>query len=98
MITLTSKATAEFGLFRHDWRCFSEQAGPRLWWAVALLVMIGLLEGTGLVRRVALLPALGPGAERQRIALARALTGTWDELWSRETVLIKKLVVANLTG
>lgn len=44
---------------RSFWQSFLPQAGPRLRWAVALLVLIGLLEGAGLLLLVPLLRSLG---------------------------------------
>lgn len=41
------------------WRCFAGQAGARLWLAVALLMLIGVLEGSGLLMLVPLLHAIG---------------------------------------
>lgn len=41
------------------WRCFAGQAGARLWLAVTLLMLIGVLEGSGLLMLVPLLHAIG---------------------------------------
>jgi ATP-binding cassette subfamily C protein len=42
-------------------RCFAAQGGARLWLALALLVAMGLLEGSGLVMLVPLLESIGLG-------------------------------------
>ncbi|HWZ95151.1 MAG TPA: ABC transporter ATP-binding protein [Opitutaceae bacterium] len=45
--------------FRTYWRTFAQFAGGRVWRAVALLVLISLLEGSGLLTLVPLLQSLG---------------------------------------
>ena len=47
--------------FAAYWRCFAGFAGGRLWLAAGLLVVTGLLEGSGLVMLLPLLHALGLG-------------------------------------
>lgn len=51
--------------FSAYWRDFAGQAGARLWLAVAVLVLIGVLEGSGLLLLVPLLSALGLGSAGQ---------------------------------
>lgn len=47
------------------WRCFAQQAGGRLWVAVAFLILIGLLEGSGLLMLVPVLQKVGLGGAHQ---------------------------------
>ena len=47
------------------WRTFARHAGPRLWLAVSVLILIGVLEGSGLLMLVPLLHALGLSSSGQ---------------------------------
>lgn len=47
--------------FRAYWRTFAQFAGGRLWLLVVLLVLVGTLEGSGLLMLVPLLHSLGFG-------------------------------------
>jgi len=58
-VTSSTPPAGVFPLFLAYWRRFAGFAGPRLWVAVALLIVIGALEGTGLLMLVPLLHTLG---------------------------------------
>jgi ATP-binding cassette subfamily C protein len=47
--------------FREYLRCLARHAGARLWISLALLVVVGLLEGSGLILLVPLLQLIGLG-------------------------------------
>lgn len=55
------------------WRTFSRHAGTRLWVAVGLLVLIGLIEGSGLLMLVPLLHTLGLGQAGEMRGLASSV-------------------------
>ena len=59
--TVTAVPRTVSGLFLAFSRTLVREIGPRLWFAVALLILIGLLEGSGLLMLVPLLHALGLG-------------------------------------
>lgn len=59
--------------FRAFWRSFANHAGAKLWVAVALLIVVGLLEGSGLLMLVPLLHALGLGGTGELRGAARSL-------------------------
>ncbi|HEY1107316.1 MAG TPA: ABC transporter ATP-binding protein [Opitutaceae bacterium] len=50
-----------YAAYRSFCRCFAREAGGRLWVALALLLVIGLLEGGSLLALVPLLSSLGLG-------------------------------------
>ncbi len=52
------------------WRAFSRYSGKRLWLAIALLIIIGLLEGSGFLMLVPLLHTLGLGRSGEIHGLA----------------------------
>lgn len=58
---------AAFGAY---WRSFSAFAGGRLWLAVAMLILIGLLEGSGIAMLLPLLHVLGLGGAGQNHGFA----------------------------
>lgn len=66
-------------LFLAYWRSFAQHTGLRLWFAVALLVLIGVLEGSGVLMLVPLIHALGLGGGRANgglTALLQQATGS----------------------
>lgn len=48
-------------MVRSYFRCFAAQGGARLWLALALMIAVGLLEGSGLVMLVPVLESIGLG-------------------------------------
>lgn len=58
-----SSSSRSLSDFRAYWRSLSREGGRSLWAAVALLVLIGLLEGFGLLLLVPVLRAIGIGFE-----------------------------------
>ncbi len=64
-MTQIASTSSAWALFRNYWRCLSQHAGARLWWAIALLLVIGAMEGTGLLLLVPLLQSLGLGGRAE---------------------------------
>lgn len=69
------------GTVRTFWRSFFQQAGGRLRWAVALLIVVGLLEGTSLLMLMPLLRSVGLDSS----GYLAGITGSLGTLLQRDT-------------
>ena len=59
-------------------RCFLNHAGNRVGLSVALTVVVGLLEGAGLVVLLPVLELIGAGGPRASSGLAAGLASFWQ--------------------
>ena len=59
-------------------RCFLNHAGNRVGLSVALTVVVGVLEGAGLVVLLPVLELIGAGGPRATSGLATGLAGVWQ--------------------
>lgn len=59
-------------------RCFLNHAGNRVGLSVALTVVVGVLEGAGLVVLLPVLELIGAGGPRASSGLATGLAGVWQ--------------------
>ncbi len=98
-VTGPTRTSPRLSAFRNYWRCFSQHAGRKLWWAVALLIFIGLLEGSSLLMMVPLLHSLGFGGPAESKGFTGSLTAFLERDNPRAALpLVLAIFVALKTG